>query len=154
MNAHWLPAPLHRGLLGVAHTLRRLWWRWARPALEGVSLVLFDRAGRVLLVRHSYGTRRWTLPGGGLGRGEVPEAAAARELAEELGCALALSPAGVIEEQLHGTPNRVHLFAGTLESLPTPDGREVIEARFFPLDDLPGDCSAIVSPRLARLEQR
>ena len=40
----------------------------------------------LLLVRSSYRTG-WHLPGGGVRRGEMPEAAARRELAEEIGLA-------------------------------------------------------------------
>jgi 8-oxo-dGTP pyrophosphatase MutT (NUDIX family) len=55
-----------------------------RPTLLGASAIAEDDRGRVLLVRHSY-TPGWSLPGGGVDRGEPPEAAAIRELQEEVG---------------------------------------------------------------------
>jgi 8-oxo-dGTP pyrophosphatase MutT (NUDIX family) len=55
-----------------------------RPTALGASVIAQDNQGRVLLVRHSY-MRGWSLPGGGVGRNEPPEAAAVRELQEEVG---------------------------------------------------------------------
>ena len=43
------------------------------------------RQRRVLLVRHTYGSRGWDLPGGSMKRGEAPVNAARREMHEELG---------------------------------------------------------------------
>lgn len=153
--ARRLPAPLHRFALRLAHAVRRRWWRWAKPALDGVSVAAFDKDGRVLLVRHGYGRGLWALPGGGVRRGEAPEAAAAREFAEELGVApQRLVHGATIEEDLHGARNRVFLFSGMLTGPAKPDGREVIEARWFAPDALPGECSVTVASRLALLQQR
>jgi len=54
------------------------------PSILGVSGAVFDGAGRVLLVRHSY-ISGWHLPSGGVGLGEHPDAAIRRELGEEVG---------------------------------------------------------------------
>jgi len=45
--------------------------------------VLVVRGDKILLVKNSYGTKRWSLPGGGIERGESCMSAAVRELAEE-----------------------------------------------------------------------
>jgi ADP-ribose pyrophosphatase YjhB (NUDIX family) len=63
-----------------AHRLRNRWRRLVGMPLEGVSIILRNDAGEVLLVRHSYAGRRWTLPGGGVHRGEPPEQTARREM--------------------------------------------------------------------------
>ncbi len=63
--ALWLAAPLHRG-----HG-------------RGVKAIL-THEGRVLLVQHTYGPRRWELPGGGLRRRETPLEGIRREIREEL----------------------------------------------------------------------
>lgn len=144
---HLIPAPLHRTGLRLAHALRRRWWRIAKVRLEGCRILAFDAQDRVLLIRHSYGSGKWLLPGGGIARGEAPLAAAQRELAEETGLALTEPRClAVIDEPLYGTVNRVHLFAGTGLGELCCDGREVIEARYF----APGDWPAELSPLLAR----
>ena len=51
----------------------------------GVSAVILDGAGRVLLVEHAYHPRfPWGLPGGWIDADEDPSAAIVRELSEEL----------------------------------------------------------------------
>ena len=85
----------------------------------------------LLLVRSSYRIG-WHLPGGGVRRGEMPEAAARRELAEEIGLAAsALLPAGVICGIWDGRRDRVHFFELRLVEVPKLqiDNREIIAAR-------------------------
>ena len=45
-------------------------------AIAGVSVIVTNLSGDVLLLKHSYGPDVWGLPGGGLGKGEDPQAAA------------------------------------------------------------------------------
>lgn len=54
------------------------------PYERGVRCVL-THGDELLLVRHSYGDRGWTLPGGRLKGGEQPADTARREMREELG---------------------------------------------------------------------
>ena len=54
------------------------------PVAFGASAIIVDRAGKVVLARHSY-MAGLSLPGGGVKRGEPPEQAILRELAEEIG---------------------------------------------------------------------
>lgn len=73
--------------------LARAWWRLRRQRHEG-ALVAIYVGQSLLMVRSSYRIE-WNLPGGGVRRGETPEAAARRELVEEIGVtAFPLLPAG------------------------------------------------------------
>jgi 8-oxo-dGTP pyrophosphatase MutT (NUDIX family) len=145
---HLIPAPLHRAGLRLAHALRRRWWRLAKVKLNGCRIFAFDETGRVLLIRHSYGSGNWMLPGGGIDRGEAPLAAALRELQEECGCALEQARLfAVVEEPLYGTINRVHLVSGQAMGTPRGDGREVIELGFFSSADLPQPLSPALAAR-------
>ena len=147
-----LPRPVARLGLRIAHRLRRYWRRLARPQLRGVTVFLRDPSGQVLFVRHAYGADVWALPGGGIARGEEPVAAAQREMAEELGVTLGkLRSLGTLEETLSGAPHVAFLYAATIEQTPTPDGREIVEARFAAPDDPPRPLGALAQCRLDRL---
>jgi 8-oxo-dGTP pyrophosphatase MutT (NUDIX family) len=149
---HLIPAPLHRASLRVAHRLRRRWLRLAKRATGGVTVIGLDDAGRVFLVRHSYGSGRWALPGGGLGRGEDPLACARREMREELGCDLQqVELAAQFDEMLHGAPHRAFVFTARFAGEPRVDGREVIAGAWFTLDALPADLVSFAAYRLERV---
>ena len=91
-----------------------------------------------MLVRQSY-RAGWHLPGGGIKRGETPEAAARRELAEEIGIvAPAVAPVGVASGMCDGRHDRVHFFELRLKKAPELhlDNREIVAARLAKPSDL------------------
>ncbi|MCX7675764.1 MAG: NUDIX domain-containing protein [Alteraurantiacibacter sp.] len=153
--ARLIPLRLHRLLYRMAHRLRTGFLRVAGGEVQGSAVIARDGKGHVLLVRHSYGSGLWAFPAGGIRRGEDPRVAAMREFAEELGAGLEdLVLLGVTVEDYHGARNVAHVFTGLIVGEPRPDGREIVEARFFAPDDLPPDRSATVARRLALLEAR
>jgi 8-oxo-dGTP diphosphatase len=110
--------------------LARIWWQLTRARHEGAVVAVYVGPA-LLLVRASY-RKGWHLPGGGVRHGEMPEAAARRELAEEIGVvAEALLPAGVVCGIWDGRHDRVHFFELRLVELPKLhfDNREIIAAR-------------------------
>jgi ADP-ribose pyrophosphatase YjhB (NUDIX family) len=151
----YLPAPLHRALLPLAHNVRHVWRRWRKAPIAGVSVVVSNLSGDVLLLKHSYGPKVWSLPGGGLQRGEDPIEAARREVQEELGLTLTrIEPVATLDEVLSGAPHTAHVFAATCDQHPRPDGREVVTARFFPSHSLPEPMGEITRARIAAWRAR
>lgn len=123
----------------IGFPLARRWWRVRRKPHQG-ALVAIHVGRALLLVRTSY-RQEWTLPGGGVERGEAPVDAARRELAEELGLhAPQLEPAGETSGVWDGRPDRVHFFALRLDRPPALrlDNRETVAARLFLPEELAG----------------
>ncbi|MQY14229.1 hypothetical protein SRB5_43910 [Streptomyces sp. RB5] len=127
----------------------------AKQARKRVAadLLLRDSAGRVLLVRPTY-KPGWDLPGGMAEDNEPPEGAVVRELAEELGLAVALhgllvvdwvAPHGPWDDQL------AFIFDGGIldrDDLHPVDG-ELAEARFIVVDEALGLVRERMRKRLA-----
>ncbi len=140
-----------RLLLDPLYRLQRRLWRLLRPRTRGVKVMLFNPAGELLLVRHSYGdTGLFMLPGGGVRPFERPEAAAVREIREELACGVeGLAFVSVHAATREGKRDTVHLYCARAAGPVRADGVEIAEARFFPLDALPANTSPATLRRIA-----
>jgi 8-oxo-dGTP pyrophosphatase MutT (NUDIX family) len=119
----------------------RTYLRFSRGKTLGVRVAIFDASGAVMLVKQSY-SPGWILPGGGVEKGELLIASAIREIQEE---------AGIVAEgplQLHGIFSNEEKFPGDFLCLYVlrqfrreawkPD-HEILEAKFFPIAQLPLD---------------
>ena len=108
-----------------------------RPKFLGVRVMLIQDGG-VLLVRQTY-MPGWFLPGGGVKRGETLEEAVRREAREEVGAEMGeLNLLGSYTHFGEHKSDHNALFLCTDFTLNTKKDREIAEARFFPLDSLPG----------------
>ncbi len=148
----FLPRPLHRLALRLAHAVRLRWWRLTGKTVRGCNVIAVNDLGHVLLVRHSYHLERlWMLPGGGLNKQESLLDAACRELVEEVGCTLA-SPRHIDTLTLDWASwtNVVEIVAGNTFDLPRPDGREISAAQFFDPHALPDFTSKPAQQMIAR----
>jgi 8-oxo-dGTP pyrophosphatase MutT (NUDIX family) len=91
------------------------------------------------------------LPTGKMRPRERPVVAAQRELDEEVNCGL--SDARLLEfedVEFWGRRHTTFIVGGICGVAPEPDLREIIDAAFFPLSDLP---ESISDPTRARLER-
>jgi 8-oxo-dGTP pyrophosphatase MutT (NUDIX family) len=148
-----IPPGLHRWALRTAQPWRLRLWGLLRREVEGIMVLGFDEAGRLLLVRHSYHLPdQWLVPGGGRAAGEDPVHAGRREMAEEAGCTLheAHWVGQVLRRMPEGWTNRIELVAGRITGTPHADGREIIEVALHHPDALPVNTSAAVHQYLAQ----
>jgi 8-oxo-dGTP diphosphatase len=137
----------YQAFYGLPLPMRRHIARLVSPKyLVGAVAIIRDSEaadpGRILLLRQPPG-RGWGLPAGILKRRELPAVGAARELFEESG--VRVEPGDLTP----GNPNAiVHPNGGVVDTVwfgavPASstslavDGGEVLEASWFPVDDLP-----------------
>ncbi len=105
----------------------------------GVSAVVLDAEGRVLLFRHRMREGRgWELPGGFVDRGESLEGALQRELREEAGLSVE-----IVRQLESRVASSHHVDVVYLVQIADGDldlNQDEIEAgRFFPESELPAD---------------
>jgi 8-oxo-dGTP pyrophosphatase MutT (NUDIX family) len=141
----------------IEQALRRvlhIYWRFTRGLTLGVRALVIDEQRRIFLVQHTY-VRGWHLPGGGVEPGETITTALARELAEEGNIEITEPPV------LHGmffntrVSRRDHVACFVVQSFrqsaPPVPNNEIAAARFFALDELPGDTTAGTRARIAEV---
>ena len=142
-----------RAIIQAGYALRRMVFGALRLKTIGVKVMLLNEAGEILLIRNGYGDSSFfLLPGGGVSRRESPQAAAIREVREELGVAIEhVEPFWTYESGSEGKRDTIHLFKARTSETVEIDDREVIEARFFRLDALPDSASPATRRRIAEL---
>ncbi len=125
-------------LLPNSYWLRRtLVWVITQKFLVGVDGVVFNESHEVLLLNHRY--RReypWGLPSGWLKKGEQPQAAIEREIAEEIGLQVQVVKPLIIESDL-GWPRLDLVFLCRYIGGEMQSSDEVYDARFFNVNSLP-----------------
>ena len=137
--------------MNAKRLLFRVWARLPRRVRRGLvragtpshtvgAMGIVEHDGKVLLVRLAY-RKHWGLPGGLLKRGEQPAAAVVREVAEEVGLAIDLvgAPTIVVDTRARrvDTIFRCRPAAGVDPSSARARSSEIVEAAWWPVDDLP-----------------
>lgn len=129
--------------------------RYKRGITLGVRAVVFDPAGRVLLVKHGY-SPGWHFPGGGVEPRETAEQAAARELEEETGIHAEGRPEffGLYLNRIYGQRDHVAVFLcknWRKVREPRVPNFEIAAVEFFAPDALPQDATPATRRRLAEI---
>jgi 8-oxo-dGTP diphosphatase len=141
-----------RVALRFGFRLARVWWHLRRPSHEGALVAIY--VGRALLLVKSSYRDEWNLPGGSVNAGETPDAAAQREMVEEIGLSsYTLLPAGRASGIWDGRRDQVHFFELHLDSMPELrlDNREIVATRLASPEELKGiPVTAAVAAYLGR----
>jgi len=123
----------------VSRAVFHPWFRVTRGQTLGVRILVKDIAGRILLVRHSYGPG-WLFPGGGVMRSETMVDAALRELREETGVVTNARPQmfGVYANFRSFPGDHVALFVAHCDNdALVHRSLEIAESGFFEITGLP-----------------
>jgi ADP-ribose pyrophosphatase YjhB (NUDIX family) len=119
---------------------------YATPKV-GVRGAVFDRSGRILMVRETADENRWTLPGGWAETNQTPAQSVAREVFEESGYQVRpVKLAAVWDRAKQAQPPTLFsvvrmFFVCTLESGSPTTSLETSEVGWFAEADVPADLS-------------
>lgn len=133
-----LKQKIKRTVIRLGYPLAKIFWFIFRPSSQAAKVVL-NHENSILLIRHSFGPYYWTLPGGGIKKGEDPAIAAVREVKEELNINIT-TPIFLGTTPLSTDYKNCTIFVFSF-SPPTQDFRidevELVEAKWFSLTELP-----------------
>lgn len=122
------------------------------PVAFGVTAILEDANGRILLVRQRY-SPGWHLPGGGVERGEPPAEAIIRELQEEVGLQSSSAPVlhGLYTRAVGMTTNVVALYRVGEAQISFHPNHEIAEILWTDPRTPPDDATPATLRRFAEL---
>lgn len=104
---------------------------FVRKVTLGVSAIILDEQGRILLARHTYRRPAWDYPSGLVDADEQPAAAVEREVEEELG--VHATAGRLLHAENHRGMRHVTLYYRVfLHGPPRHTGSEVDECRYVP----------------------
>lgn len=134
----------------------RRWYRFSKNMFYSLlakrtigARILLIQDNKVLLVKHTYQPGWYTI-GGGVERGESPLQAIHRELKEEVGATLTIQPHlfAVYYSQNEKRDDYVVLYVGTKCQQQNVRCAEILEQRWFDLDNLPPDITPATQRRI------
>lgn len=136
---------LKRLLFQIGYPLALVYWFFTRPEVVGVRVLVFNSKGEVLLVKHTY-RGSYFLPGGRVDKGESLEDCARREVFEETNIKIdQLGIHGIYRKFIDYKHDNLIVFSTSdveNEDEILADDIEILEAKWFSLDNLPTDIHA------------
>lgn len=134
------------------HFLFHTYFLIRRPMTLGIRAIVFDeKKNSVFLVKHTY-VPGWQLPGGGVDSGETFGQALEKELREEGNIRLTGKPElFALYKNAHASPRdhvALYVCRDFEQTEPKKRDREIAEAGFFPLDNLPEGTTSSTKRRL------
>ena len=124
----------------ILDSVRHAYWFIFHPDTFGVKVVV-EQNGKYLFIRHGYGSKKWTFPGGGIKKHETPADAVRRETREEVGIELFdLRPLGTLENNFENKHDTLHCYyATTTAEKIKPHRCEILAYGWFPKNELPSE---------------
>ena len=122
------------------------------PRSSRTRAVLYHR-GKILLIKNLVSPKqKWTLPGGGIKRGETPDEGVQREVYEELKIVMVnFQKVAKIKLMKSGLEFNLDCY---LSEVNTPNFKaeklEILDANWFPLNSLPNNRSTLVDKVLIK----
>lgn len=104
---------------------------------EAVCIIIFDNEKKRVLLLKRRDIPVWVLPGGGIEKGEAPEAAALREAEEETGLKLRVARKVAFYTPANRLTKPTHFYECVVMEGAPQIGPETRAIDFFPLDKLP-----------------
>ena len=131
--------------LKTAYPFLRVYWFLLRPKTTGVRC-LITHGDNILLIQHSYGSSRWSVPGGGVKSSESLEEAVKREVFEEVGIRTSVvKKQGQVFYDAEYKKDTIWVFQTEVISYEYQiDDIEIINAQWFPLNKLPNESSHLL----------
>jgi 8-oxo-dGTP pyrophosphatase MutT (NUDIX family) len=132
---------LIRAFIRFSFPFVKLYWFLFRPQASG-AVCLIECDGKFLLVKQAYiKNAQWTIPGGGIKKGETPEAGVHQEVFEEVGITLGdVQKLGEYVSTHEYKTDTVHCFYSSVSNPAVKlDPVEISEAQWFLKDEIPND---------------
>ena len=110
---------------------------------NGARAIVINKQNEILLVLHSY-IPGWHFPGGGVDKGESPREAVIREVREEAGIIVKETPTiyDCYYHKISGVDDIVSLYIIKEFECKSFKSSEILEAKWFALEQLPADISS------------
>lgn len=121
----------------IGYPVLKIYWFIFRPKTQGVKCLIVS-GDETLLIRHTYGHSAWTLPGGGIKKGELKEQAIKREIKEELGFDIEPKYIGEFTHNTEYKIDTVYCFVANVEKKdPVLQEAEIKKAGWWKTNGLP-----------------